>query len=88
MKTFKIRERSRKIKLVILQAPSVPVDFLDNIKSCRLQKGAANIKEFKFNKKRARVVTECEEFPDECAGIVYWMSRDQRVQGERFKSLI
>lgn len=36
---------------------------------------------FKFNKKRVRVLTEAAEFPDYTQGILYWMSRDQRVQG-------
>jgi len=40
-----------------------------------------SINEFKFNKKRVRVLSEAGEFPDYSKGILYWMSRDQRVQG-------
>lgn len=39
-----------------------------------------SINEFRFNKKRVRVLSEASEFPDYSKGILYWMSRDQRVQ--------
>ena len=35
---------------------------------------------WKFNKKRVKVLT-AEEIPDKAKSVVYWMSRDQRVQG-------
>lgn len=38
-------------------------------------------KEFKFNKKRVRMISKNEELPASCKGIVYWMFRDQRVEG-------
>jgi deoxyribodipyrimidine photo-lyase len=38
--------------------------------------------DFKFNKKRVRVLSKAEEVPVNAAGIIYWMSRDQRVQGK------
>ena len=41
-----------------------------------------DITEFRFNKKRVRVLSDAKEIPDESQGIVYWMSRDQRVQGK------
>ncbi|XP_017061488.1 deoxyribodipyrimidine photo-lyase-like [Drosophila ficusphila] len=42
---------------------------------------AASIQEFSFRKKRARVLSETEDVEDSCqGGIVYWMSRDCRVQ--------
>ncbi|KAF0301036.1 Deoxyribodipyrimidine photo-lyase [Amphibalanus amphitrite] len=34
---------------------------------------------WKFNKKRVKVLT-AEEIPDKAKSVVYWMSRDQRVQ--------
>lgn len=43
------------------------------------EKEAENITEFKFNKKRVKMMSEADEVPD-CDGIVYWMFRDQRVQ--------
>lgn len=36
--------------------------------------------DFKFNKKRVHMVSKCNEFPDNMKGIMYWMSRDNRVQ--------
>ena len=44
-----------------------------------------SINEFKFNKKRVRVLSEAGEFPEYSKGVLYWMSRDQRVQGFFFK---
>lgn len=41
----------------------------------------ADITEFRFNKKRVRVLSEAGEISKESEGILYWMSRDQRVQG-------
>lgn len=40
-----------------------------------------NEKEFKFNKKRVRMMSKAEEMPTDCNGILYWMFRDQRVEG-------
>ena len=40
-----------------------------------------SIETFRFNKKRVRVVSEAKNFPDDAQGILYWMSREQRVQG-------
>lgn len=42
---------------------------------------AASIKEFKFNKKRVRVLSKTKDIPENAQSILYWMSRDQRVQG-------
>uniref|UniRef100_A0A0P4WEL0 Deoxyribodipyrimidine photo-lyase n=1 Tax=Scylla olivacea TaxID=85551 RepID=A0A0P4WEL0_SCYOL len=43
------------------------------------QDEAESILDFKFNKKRVEMLSKADEVPD-CDGIVYWMSRDQRVQ--------
>ncbi|KAH3805941.1 hypothetical protein DPMN_134251 [Dreissena polymorpha] len=40
----------------------------------------SSVADFKFNKKRVKVLSKSEDIPNECDGIVYWMSRDQRVQ--------
>lgn len=42
---------------------------------------ANSIEEFRFNKKRVRILTPVKEVLNGAEGIVYWMSRDQRVQG-------
>ena len=41
---------------------------------------AASILEFKFNKKRVRILSEATEVSPKCKGIAYWMFRDERVQ--------
>lgn len=53
--------------------------FLMEIQSHR-EKTAASIREFKFNKKRVKVLNKNEEVPESATGIAYWMARDQRVQ--------
>ncbi|XP_063699154.1 deoxyribodipyrimidine photo-lyase-like [Culicoides brevitarsis] len=40
----------------------------------------ASIMEFKFNKNRVRILSKAQEVREKCDGIVYWMSRDARVQ--------
>nr|AOQ25781.1 deoxyribodipyrimidine photolyase-like protein [Actinia tenebrosa] len=39
-----------------------------------------SVLDFKFNKKRVRLLSKVTEVNDDCKGIVYWMWRDQRVQ--------
>ncbi|XP_053403351.1 deoxyribodipyrimidine photo-lyase-like [Mercenaria mercenaria] len=39
-----------------------------------------SVAEFKFNKKRVRVLSKAQDFPEDSNGVLYWMSRDQRVQ--------
>eukprot|EP00112_Aurelia_sp_Birch-Aquarium-sp1_P009446 Seg2073.3 transcript_id=Seg2073.3/GoldUCD/mRNA.D3Y31 product="Deoxyribodipyrimidine photo-lyase" protein_id=Seg2073.3/GoldUCD/D3Y31 len=40
----------------------------------------AGEKEFKFNKKRVRMISKTKELPEDCEGVLYWMFRDQRVE--------
>jgi hypothetical protein len=40
-----------------------------------------NVLNFNFNLKRVRNVNEVPEIPKNSSAIVYWMSREQRVQG-------
>ena len=56
-------------------------DLLSRITDQRL-KVAKDVSAFKFNKKRVHVLSGAKEFPDDCEGVLYWMSRDQRVQGK------
>jgi hypothetical protein len=37
--------------------------------------------DFKFNKGRVKILTSATEVPGSAKGVIYWMSRDQRVQG-------
>ena len=41
----------------------------------------ASVLEFSFNMNRVRILSECKEMRTNSKGIVYWMSREQRVQG-------
>ncbi|KFM75820.1 Deoxyribodipyrimidine photo-lyase, partial [Stegodyphus mimosarum] len=54
-------------------------EFLNSISSERLS-CASSVKDFKFNKKRVKVISEAKDIPKNAETIVYWMSRDQRVQ--------
>ncbi|KAL7052158.1 hypothetical protein ACKWTF_004794 [Chironomus riparius] len=56
-------------------------DFLEEIQNNRL-KTAESIVEFKFNKKRIKILNKYDEVPESNSegGICYWMARDQRVQ--------
>ncbi|XP_068137359.1 deoxyribodipyrimidine photo-lyase-like isoform X2 [Hyperolius riggenbachi] len=53
--------------------------LFDAVKNSRLA-NAASVADFKFNKKRLRLVTSGDDLKDDALGIVYWMSRDQRVE--------
>ncbi|XP_055704353.1 deoxyribodipyrimidine photo-lyase isoform X2 [Phlebotomus papatasi] len=44
------------------------------------EKAAKSIMEFRFIKRRARLLTEAQLTKEGCSGIAYWMSRDGRVQ--------
>lgn len=39
-------------------------------------------KDMKFNKKRQRFLTDTEKIKQGSEGVLYWMQRDQRVQGD------
>ncbi|XP_033103666.1 deoxyribodipyrimidine photo-lyase-like isoform X2 [Anneissia japonica] len=70
----------KKSKLKVEAAnSSEPQDFLSNVAHLRLQT-AESVADFKFNKKRVRVISDAKDVPEQNHGIVYWMSRDQRVQ--------
>ncbi|XP_030388576.1 deoxyribodipyrimidine photo-lyase [Scaptodrosophila lebanonensis] len=54
--------------------------FLEHIENQR-RSCASNVQEFSFKKKRVRILSEARDVKDKCTGgVVYWMSRDARVQ--------
>lgn len=57
-------------------------DSLNIVKRLVKQRKEAgeSILDFKFNKKRVQMLSKEQEVQDDCDGIVYWMSRDQRIQ--------
>uniref|UniRef100_A0A8C5X769 Deoxyribodipyrimidine photo-lyase n=1 Tax=Malurus cyaneus samueli TaxID=2593467 RepID=A0A8C5X769_9PASS len=44
------------------------------------RRAAPSVREFKYNKKRVRLVSQGSDLKDDARCIVYWMCRDQRVQ--------
>lgn len=40
-----------------------------------------SVANFKFSKKRVRLITSSADISEDCKGIAYWMWREQRVQG-------
>ncbi|XP_051637608.1 deoxyribodipyrimidine photo-lyase-like isoform X1 [Manacus candei] len=44
------------------------------------RKAAPSVREFKYNKKRVRLVSQGSDLKDNARCILYWMCRDQRVQ--------
>lgn len=52
------------------------VSFLHNNRS----KVARSIQDFPFNRKRLKVLSDVKEIVENRNGIVYWMSRNQRVE--------
>lgn len=75
---------AKKIKLEIPPPESsAALNFAEKIHKQRLD-FCESVDKFKFNKRRVKVLTETEEFHDSSKGVLYWMSRDQRVQGMSF----
>jgi hypothetical protein len=47
-----------------------------------------SIMKFPFNMKRTRILSNCKEMPKNSNGIVYWTTREQRVEGFYLKNYI
>lgn len=62
--------------------PKGPIKIGDLAETIRLNRleTAESIIDFDFKKKRVQVLSKAAEVPDKSKGIVYWMSRDARVQ--------
>lgn len=54
--------------------------FIEDIVEER-KNAASSVKQFKFNKKRVKILSEAQDIPIRAQSVLYWMSRDQRVQG-------
>ena len=46
------------------------------------EQAGKSVESFPFIKKRVRILSGATEVKEKSNGIVYWMSRDQRIQGE------
>ncbi|XP_050541130.1 deoxyribodipyrimidine photo-lyase-like [Daktulosphaira vitifoliae] len=53
-------------------------NFLKDISEQR-KKTAPSVMEFKYNKKRIRVLSEVKEVPQWADGVIYWTFRDERI---------
>nr|XP_032801147.1 deoxyribodipyrimidine photo-lyase-like isoform X2 [Petromyzon marinus] len=60
-------------------APTGSGNFEEQISKTRAAL-ASSVLEFRFNKKRVRAVSNADDMAANASGILYWMSRDQRVQ--------
>ncbi|KAB7504236.1 hypothetical protein Anas_09127 [Armadillidium nasatum] len=67
-----LEESSKKIKLM-------DDTFIEKLESER-NEVARSVTDFNFNKSRVRMLSKQLYIPENCDGIVYWMSREQRVQ--------
>ncbi|XP_018319593.2 deoxyribodipyrimidine photo-lyase isoform X1 [Agrilus planipennis] len=54
-------------------------NFISAIKESRSKEGE-RVEDFKFNKNRIRILSDCKEVKESSDGILYWMCRDCRVQ--------
>lgn len=54
-------------------------DFVEKFKTTR-KETAKSILDFDFKKKRVRILSDAKEVDENKKGVVYWMSRDARVQ--------
>jgi len=70
----------KKVKLDTGSSSASINSTLDKIADKR-QKCAAVITRFKFNKNRCKLLSKSLEIGENGGGVLYWMSRDQRVQG-------
>ena len=73
-------DRSKNLVTQVLRmsdAKKSKLDIFAELKESR-SKAAKNVSEFKFNEKRVRNLLEGSGSVEK--GVVYWMSRDQRVQ--------
>lgn len=52
--------------------------FINSVAAER-EKAGNSIMDFKFNKKRVRILSEATELPEWAEGVVYWMFRDERL---------
>ncbi|XP_041975665.1 deoxyribodipyrimidine photo-lyase [Aricia agestis] len=81
-KFFTMASAAKKPKLASSEGSSSKQsleEFRDSIQKKR-EVTADSIMNFKFNKKRVRIISQEQLVADKCEGIVYWMSRDSRVQ--------
>lgn len=70
---------SRMYKFVETRAASTSTNAILALHNNR-SKTNRSIQDFPFNRKRLKLLSETKEIPEKRNGIVYWMSRNQRVE--------
>lgn len=79
----RMRRGRGKRKAEVTEAPPVSrsrTEEEEAIQQAR-RRAAPSVREFKYNKKRVRLVSQGPDLKDDARCILYWMCRDQRVQG-------
>ncbi|CAH1405666.1 unnamed protein product [Nezara viridula] len=54
-------------------------EFLKGIENDRIQAGKT-VQQFGYNKNRIRFFSKCKEIPSWSKGVLYWMTREERIQ--------
>ncbi|XP_026577470.1 deoxyribodipyrimidine photo-lyase-like isoform X1 [Pseudonaja textilis] len=72
-KAFPARKKSKSLDDARTQS------LAETVKEGRLNAGAS-VADFPYNKKRVRLISPAPDLKEGARGILYWMSRDQRVQ--------
>ncbi|KAK9505830.1 hypothetical protein O3M35_009804 [Rhynocoris fuscipes] len=54
-------------------------DFLSYVDNLRIKEGES-VLDFKYNKSRVKILSSTEDVPENTKGILYWMTREGRVQ--------
>ncbi|XP_067898490.1 CPD photolyase isoform X2 [Heterodontus francisci] len=71
--------KKRKVEHQTEASTSGKEDLLESFKKSHLST-AKSVEEFSYNRKRVRLLSKTEGIRENCQGIIYWISRDQRVQ--------
>lgn len=79
---LRMRRRQGKRKAEAAEVPRVSrrrTEEEEAVQEAR-RRAAPSVREFKFNKKRVRLISQGSDLKDDARCILYWMSRDQRLQ--------
>lgn len=60
--------------------PSTTLEELVKKLQMQRENTASSVIDYSFNKKRVKIISGEQLVPEYCEGVVYWMSRDCRVQ--------
>lgn len=78
-KSSKVNSKSIAKVKTDLTSQSSSIKLVKQIEADRIST-AESVLQFDYKKKRIRILSKVQSVPETCGGIVYWMSRDARVQ--------